>query len=29
VPSILFLATAVLMMLWIEKWRPIWVRLRA
>jgi lipopolysaccharide export system permease protein len=28
VPSFLFLATAILMMLWIEKLRPIWVRLR-
>jgi len=29
VPSFLFLGTAVLMMVWIEKLRPIWVRLRA
>jgi lipopolysaccharide export system permease protein len=29
VPSILFLGTAVLMMVWIEKLRPVWVRLRA
>jgi lipopolysaccharide export system permease protein len=29
VPSILFLATAVLMMVWIEKLRPVWVRMRA
>jgi len=29
VPSILFLATAVLMMYWIEKLRPAWVRMRA
>ena len=29
VPSLLFLATAVLMMLWIERLRPIWVRLKA
>ncbi|HEY6967231.1 MAG TPA: LPS export ABC transporter permease LptG [Burkholderiales bacterium] len=29
VPSFLFLATAVLMMVWIERLRPIWVRLRA
>jgi lipopolysaccharide export system permease protein len=29
VPSLLFLATAVLMMVWIERLRPIWVRLRA
>jgi lipopolysaccharide export system permease protein len=28
VPSLLFLATAVLMMLWIERLRPVWVRLR-
>ncbi|HUN67946.1 MAG TPA: LPS export ABC transporter permease LptG [Burkholderiales bacterium] len=27
VPSLLFLATAILMMLWIERLRPIWVRL--
>jgi lipopolysaccharide export system permease protein len=29
VPSFLFLATAVLMMVWIERLRPAWVRLRA
>ncbi len=29
VPSVLFLCTAVLMMVWIERLRPIWVRLRA
>jgi lipopolysaccharide export system permease protein len=29
VPSLLFLATAVLMMLWIERLHPLWVRLRA
>jgi lipopolysaccharide export system permease protein len=29
VPSVLFLATAILMMLWIERLRPVWVRLRA
>ena len=29
VPSLLFLATAVLMMLWIERLRPVWVRMRA
>jgi lipopolysaccharide export system permease protein len=29
VPSLLFLATAVLMMVWIERLRPVWVRLRA
>jgi lipopolysaccharide export system permease protein len=29
VPSLLFLATAVLMMFWIERLRPIWVRIRA
>ena len=28
VPSLLFLATAILMMLWIERLRPVWVRLR-
>ncbi|MEW6690932.1 MAG: LPS export ABC transporter permease LptG [Pseudomonadota bacterium] len=28
VPSLLFLATATLMMLWIERLRPLWVRLR-
>jgi lipopolysaccharide export system permease protein len=28
VPSLLFLATAVLMMVWIEKLRPVWVRMR-
>ena len=28
VPSLLFLATALLMMLWIERLRPVWVRLR-
>ena len=27
-PSLLFLATALLMMLWIERLRPLWVRLR-
>ena len=27
VPSLLFLATAALMMLWIERLRPIWVRM--
>ena len=29
VPSLLFLATAILMMVWIERVRPVWVRLRA
>jgi len=29
VPSMLFLTTAVMMMVWIEKLRPVWVRLRA
>jgi len=29
VPSLLFLATAMLMMFWIEHLRPVWVRLRA
>jgi lipopolysaccharide export system permease protein len=29
VPSMLFLATAILMMIWIERLRPIWVRMRA
>ncbi|MBC7804078.1 MAG: LPS export ABC transporter permease LptG [Candidatus Parcubacteria bacterium] len=29
VPSLLFLGTAILMMLWIERLRPVWVRLRA
>jgi lipopolysaccharide export system permease protein len=29
VPSLLFLATAMLMMFWIERLRPIWVRIRA
>jgi lipopolysaccharide export system permease protein len=29
VPSLLFLATAILMMVWIERLRPVWVRLRA
>jgi lipopolysaccharide export system permease protein len=29
VPSVLFLGTAVLMMVWIEHLRPIWVRMRA
>ena len=29
VPSILFLGTAILMMLWIEYLRPVWVRMRA
>ncbi|HUK04654.1 MAG TPA: LPS export ABC transporter permease LptG [Burkholderiales bacterium] len=28
VPSFLFLATAVLMMVWIERLRPVWVRMR-
>ena len=28
VPSLLFLSAAILMMLWIERLRPIWVRLR-
>ena len=28
VPSFLFLAAAILMMLWIERLRPVWVRLR-
>jgi len=28
VPSLMFLATAVLMMVWIEYLRPVWVRLR-
>jgi lipopolysaccharide export system permease protein len=28
VPSLLFLGTAILMMVWIEKLRPLWVRLR-
>jgi lipopolysaccharide export system permease protein len=28
VPSLLFLCTAILMMIWIERLRPIWVRLR-
>ncbi len=28
VPSLMFLATAMLMMLWIERLRPVWVRLR-
>ena len=28
VPSLMFLCTALLMMLWIERLRPIWVRLR-
>jgi lipopolysaccharide export system permease protein len=28
-PSVLFLATAILMMVWIERLRPVWVRLRA
>jgi lipopolysaccharide export system permease protein len=28
-PSALFLATAALMMLWIERLRPLWVRVRA
>ena len=27
-PSLLFLATAVMMMVWIERLRPVWVRLR-
>ncbi|MGH8765078.1 MAG: LPS export ABC transporter permease LptG [Burkholderiales bacterium] len=29
VPSLLFLGTAILMMVWIEKLRPVWVRMRA
>jgi lipopolysaccharide export system permease protein len=29
VPSLLFLATAILMMVWIERLRPVWVRMRA
>ncbi len=29
VPSLLFLATAILMMLWIERLRPVWARMRA
>jgi lipopolysaccharide export system permease protein len=29
VPSILFLGTAVLMMVWIERLKPAWVRMRA
>jgi lipopolysaccharide export system permease protein len=29
VPSLLFLCTAILMMLWIERLRPVWVRMRA
>jgi lipopolysaccharide export system permease protein len=28
-PSLLFLATAILMMVWIERLRPVWARLRA
>ena len=28
VPSLLFLATAILMMVWIERLRPVWVRFR-
>jgi lipopolysaccharide export system permease protein len=28
VPSLLFLGTAILMMLWIERLRPVWVRMR-
>ena len=28
VPSMLFLATAIMMMLWIERLRPMWVRMR-
>jgi lipopolysaccharide export system permease protein len=28
VPSLIFLATAALMMLWIERLRPLWVRMR-
>jgi lipopolysaccharide export system permease protein len=27
-PSLLFLATAILMMVWIERLRPLWVRMR-
>jgi len=27
-PSLLFLATAILMMVWIERLRPVWVRMR-
>ena len=29
VPSLLFLATAILMMVWIERLRPVWARMRA
>jgi len=29
VPSLLFLGTAILMMLWIERLRPVWARMRA
>jgi lipopolysaccharide export system permease protein len=29
VPSLLFLATAILMMVWIERLRPVWVRRKA
>jgi len=28
-PGMLFLATAILMMVWIERLRPFWVRLKA
>jgi len=28
-PGVLFLATAILMMVWIERLRPLWVRLKA
>ena len=28
VPSLLFLATALAMMVWIERLRPVWVRFR-
>jgi lipopolysaccharide export system permease protein len=28
-PGLLFLATALVMMIWIERLRPYWVRLRA
>lgn len=28
VPSLLFLCTAILMMVWIERLRPVWVRMR-
>jgi lipopolysaccharide export system permease protein len=29
IPSLLFLGAAILMMLWIERLRPVWVRMRA